>query len=603
MREALRAYYERELSYLRQAGVEFAAKYPKIASRLALGPDGSQDPHVERLLEGVSLLTARVRRKLDDELPEITDSLLGILYPYYLAPIPSMAMVQFHLDEGQGQLTSGYEIARHTVVTAKPVHGLRCRFRTGYPVMLWPVQVADATLERQLSVTPAGAPRAFRARSLIRLRLRTVAGTTFGTLKIPSLRFHLHGETALAMGLYEMLCGGPCQVELHLPRAAAAKPPVVLPGSTIRPVGFGPDEVLCPYPRHSFRGYGLLDEYFTFPEKFLFVDLDGLEHAAALGAVDELEVRIFSARPARFEQDVRAEAFRLGCTPIVNLFEKPAEPIWLDHTKVEYLVVPDVHHPQAHEVYSVDAVTSTGDEPSSQREFRPLYAFRHGSDPGAPDTYWHTVRDEALDGATEVHVSLVDASLRPSSPAVETLSLQLTCTNRDLPAQIRFTGTPGGDFDSEHVPPFARIQCLRSPTPPRRRDPGRGAHWHLISHLALNYLSLVEHGREGLLGILELYDPTGSQTTRRQIEGIRDVRCTRAVRNVNGAVCRGLRVTIDFDPEHFVGTSPYLLAAVLDRFLGLYASINSFSQLVARVPPDEEPLQTWPARAGEQTLL
>jgi type VI secretion system protein ImpG len=179
----------------------------------------------------------------------------------------------------------------------------------------------------------------------------------------------------------------------------------------------------------------------------------------------------------------------------------------------------------------------------------------------------------------------------------------VTCTNRDLPAQIRFSGTVGADFDSEDVPPFARIQCLRNPTPPRRRDPGRGAHWHLISHLALNYLSLVEHGREGLLGILELYDATGSQSTRRQIEGIRDVRCTRAVRNVNGAVCRGLRVSIDFDEEHFVGTSPYLLAAVLDRFLGLYASINSFSQLVARVPPDEEPLKTWPARAGEQSLL
>jgi type VI secretion system protein ImpG len=515
-----------------------------------------------------------------------------------------MAVVQFHLDESQGQLSTGYEIPRHTALTTRPVQGMRCRFRTGYPVRLLPIVVADAKLERQLGTAPAGGPRDFRARTLVRLRLRTLPGTSFAELtpRAP-LRFFLHGESALTTGLYEMLCGGPCQIELHAPRRTERGRPVVLPAGAIAPVGFAPEETLLPYPRHSFRGYGLLDEYFCFPEKFLFFDLAGLARAADTGATDEVEVRIFSARAPRFDQDVQPGTFRLGCVPIVNLFAKPAEPIWLDHTKAEYLVVPDVHHPQAHEVHSVDSVVSMGPEPGSQRDFRPFYALRHASDPDAADAFWHVTREEALDGASDVHLSLLDGQLRPASPPVETLSLQLTCTNRDLPAHIRFTGTVGGDFDSEQVAPFVRIQCLSAPTPPRRRDPGRGGHWRLISHLALNHLSLVDHGPEALRGILELYDATGSGTTRKQIEGILAVRSTRLVRPVNGAVCRGLRVRIDFDRDHFVGTSPYLLAAVLDRFLGLYASINSFSQLIAHLPPDEEPLHLWPPRAGEQTLL
>src|SRR4029453_14834186 len=215
VREELRTYCERERSYRRARGREFASKSPKIASRLALDADGSQDPHVERLIEAVAFLTARIRHKLDDELPEITDTLLGILYPHYLAPIPSMAVAQFHIDPNQAQLGGGYDIPRHTVVTARPVRGVRCRFRTAYPVQLWPLQVADAGLESPITTKPLGALRDFRARSMVRLRLRTLGGIPFAELLPATLRLHLHGEGSLAAGLYEILAAGPCQVELH----------------------------------------------------------------------------------------------------------------------------------------------------------------------------------------------------------------------------------------------------------------------------------------------------------------------------------------------------------------------------------------------------
>jgi type VI secretion system protein ImpG len=601
MRDELLTYYERELSYLRRLGVEFAAKYPKVAGRLGLEAEGSQDPHVERLLEGVAFLTARVRRKIDDDLPEVSASLLGILYPHYLAPVPSMAVVQFHLDPDQGKLTSGYEVPRDTVLTTRPVHGVRCRYRTAFPVHLWPLELVDAALEHPLATAPAAAARDFRARSLVRLRFRLLPEASFAAVRPARLRVHLHGESALTAGLYEMLSAGPCQTELHAP--GGTRPPLVLPPDAITPAGFAPDETMLPVPRHSFPGYALLEEYFCFPQKFLFLDLAGLDRAAAVGADREVELRIFSARAPRFDQAVQPTTFRLGCTPVANLFPKLAEPIQVDHTRHEYLVVPDVHGPEAHEVYAVESVVGVGGDGPSPQAYRPFYALRHGSDLDAPDLFWHAVRREALDGATDVWLSLLDGRLRPSSPPVETLSLQITCTNRDLPAQLAFSGTVGGDLDSEHVAPFVRVQCLNKPTPARRREVGRGAHWRLVSHLALNYLSLVEGGREALQGILELYDAADTAATRRQIAGIRDVRSARVVRNVGGAFCRGLRVTIDFDREHFVGTSPILLATVLDRFLGLYAALNSFTQLVARTPPDEEPLHAWPARAGAQILL
>src|SRR5262245_3366732 len=273
MREELRTYFERELSYLRQLGGEFATKYPKIASRLALDADGSQDPHVERLIEAVAFLTARLRHKLDDDLPEVSDALLGILYPHYLAPIPSMTVAQFHIDPTQAQLGGSYEIPRHTVITTRPVRGIRCRFRTAYPVTLWPLEVTDAVLESPITAKPLGGARDFRARSSIRLRLRTLGGIPFAELRPPRLRLFLHGEGALAAGLYEILCAGPCQVELHPPRRIAEREPLLLPPDAIRPVGFEADDALMPCPSHSFRGYGLLEEYFAFPEKFLFVDL------------------------------------------------------------------------------------------------------------------------------------------------------------------------------------------------------------------------------------------------------------------------------------------------------------------------------------------
>lgn len=603
MRDRLLGYFERELTYLRQMGAEFAEKYPKIASRLLLEPDRCEDPHVERLIESVAFLNAKIRHKLDDELPEITDSVLGVVYPHYLAPVPSMSVVKFEVDPTQGQLSEAYEIPRHAMLTTRPVRGTRCRFRTAYPVILWPIDVGSAELHVPPVAHPLPGRREFAARSMIRLRLRAMADTRFDQLELSSLRFFLEGDLAHAAGLYELLCGAQTQVEVHPGTRREDARPYVLPAGSLRPVGFSRDEMMLPYPLRSFRGYCLLQEYFCFPRKFLFVDLVGLERAQRTGATTELEIRIFCDRVPTFDQQVDANNFRLGCTPVVNLFEKPAEPIWVDHTKEEYLIVPDVHGPDAHEVYSVDSVVGVDASRGDTRPYEPFYGFRHGFAADGPQTFWHASRREALDGATDAYLTLLDSHFSRTSPAVETLTIRTTCTNRDLPASLPFSGGLGEDLDSESIAPFVRIRCLGKPTPARRIETGRGAHWRLVSHLSLNYLSIVEQGKDALLGILELYNFDDSAATRRQIAGVNEVRSERIVRSVNGAFCRGRRVTIDLDEPSFVGSGAYLFAAVLEVFLGLYASVNSFCQLVATTKQREGPLRTWPPRAGEQIIL
>ena len=603
MADEILTYYERELSFLRQTGAEFAASYPKIASRLLLEADKCEDPHVERLIQAFAFLAARIRYKLDDDFPEITDSLLSVLYPHYLAPVPSMAIVQFVLDAERGKLTEPFRIARGAKLFSPPVSGAPCRFHTAYPVTLWPLTVASARLG---PADGLGASR--RAVSVIRLGLRAHGGTSIAGLRPDALRFFLHGEGHQTWPLYELLCNNVREVQLR-PGAGRPGPPIRLGPDCIRPVGFAADEGLLPYGPRSFLGYRLLHEYFAFPEKFLFVDVTGLDAAAKAGFAEELEILIFLDHMPQLSDVIAPATFRLGCVPVVNTFDQIAEPIRVSETESEYRVVIDGRRQDATEVYSVDSVVSVSPDDPEPLVYQPFYSFKHEMDQAQQRTFWYTTRrpsDRKGDAGTEVYLSLVDLDFKPSRPAADTLTVHVTCTNRDLPARLPFGGERGL-LELEGAAPLSRILCLTKPTTVSRPRMGRGAQWRLISHLSLNYLSLVDGGREALQEILRLYDFSGSPVVRQQIAGILDVRSRRVVGRPNSmpwnGFCRGLEVTVDLDEEHYVGTGVYLFASVLEHFFGLYSSLNSFTQLVARTRQRKELLKRWPPRAGEQILL
>ena len=608
MTDELLPYYERELTFIRQMAAEFSEKYPAVAGRLLLEPNTCEDPHVERLIEAFALLAGRVHRKLDDEFPEITESYLEVLYPHYLRPIPSMGIAQFRLDAGQGTYAGPAEIPRGTAVHAKALDGDVCSFRTGYGVTVWPLRVTDASVSATNLFSSPGTSKDIAA--VIRIELACAGDLRLSQLPIGLLRFCLNGETAVVHSLYELLFLNTARITVRaLGRGATAQ--VILPHSALRQVGFTSEEGLLPYGDRSFLGYRLLQEYFSFPDKFLFFDLTGLERVSLSEFGNTCEILIHlnqgsdDNRMIALEQSVDANTLQLGCTPVVNLFERIAEPVRITQAKTEYRIIPDQHRQTSTEVYSVDRVCSLSSYQEEPKVYEPFYSLSHASDK-TQRQFWAAHRRGSFrknDNGTEVYLSLVDLNCQPALPAVEMVSARVTCTNRDQASRLKITGE-FGELEAEGVA-LVEARLLRKPTQTARPPLRRGLQWRLISHLSLNHLSLVDKGCEALQEILRLYDFGDSPAIRRQIAGILALESKPAVARITSPTgvtfCRGTEVGIEFDEHEFAGGSVFLLASVLERFFGLYSSINSFSRLTART--SKGVLKRWPPLAGEQILL
>jgi type VI secretion system protein ImpG len=613
VRDELLLYYERELNYLRQLGAEFGQKYPKIAGRLILEPDKCDDPHVERLLEAFAFLAARVHLKIDDEFPEITEALLSILYPHYIRPLPSMSIVEMHLDAEKGGAAAPQKVPRGAVLNSRSVAGVPCQFRTCFDTTVLPLHVAAGEWTSPDRLSPP--VKSLDVVAAIRVEFRTPPDVALPALGIDTLRLHLSAEANVAHTLYELISANTVQVLVRDPTPNSRIRPVVLRADCVRPAGFMEAESMLPYPRRSFPGYRLLQEYFTFPDKFFFLDITGLAEALAAGSKNRFEIVFLisqfeqTERRQILELGVNAKTFRLNATPIVNLFMQTAEPILLDQRKYEYPVVPDVRRPQATEVFSIDEVLSINPQSNEVQRFEPFYSFRHGTQRDKKQTFWLAHRrpsSKANDEGTEVSITLVDLSARPVYPDIDTLTLRTTCTNRDLPSRLTFAND-AGDFEIEGGAAIKRIVALRKPTSSIRPPSGKSSLWRLISHLSLNYLSLVDEGREAFQEILKLYNFTGSAYSEKQIDGITSITSARHFARLiseNGITfARGTRVELELDEEMFAGGGVFLFSSVIERFLAEYVSLNSFSQLAVRTKQRKEPLKEWPPRAGQTILM
>jgi type VI secretion system protein ImpG len=614
MREDLLAYYENELGFLRHLGREFAAANPKIASRLALEPNKCDDPHVERLIEAFALLAGRIHCKIDDEFPEITESLLNVLYPHYLRPIPSMSIAQLRVDPEQALLAGGYDIPERSPLYTRLIAGksTTCTFRTCYPVRLWPLEVTSAAV-MPASMAP-NLPPTDGASAIVRISLRCMGKARLAALDLDRLRFYLDGDSQIVHILYELLFTSVMRVVVRSgdKRVVTAD----LPPNALQPVGFTLEEGMLDYTHRSFPGYRVLQEYFAFPWKYLFFDVTGFDRISRAGLGDTMDLLLYLRpferrdRLQRLEQNVSATTFQLGCTPIVNLFEQLAEPIAITHTAIEYRLIPDVNRQPTTEVYSVDEVRSHSPSQETPRVYSPFYSLRHVYEGEGANAYWYASRRQSTrpgDKGTEVYLTLVDLGFRPTRPADDVLIAKVTCTNRDLAGELPLTG----EFGELSLKPGAlpRARCLMRPTRTLRPPLRRGLQWRLISHLALNYLSIVDGGRDALQEILKLYDFSEDEdpVIRKQIAGITAVdshpHIARMVSEHGIVFAQGLRVALELDEEAFIGAGAFLFAAVLERFLGLYTAINSFTQLTVRTRQRNGDLKQWPPRSGEQTLL
>ena len=613
MRDELLNYYERELTFLRQMGAEFADKYPKIARRLLLEPTQCEDPHVERMIEAFAFLAARVHLKIDDEFPEITEALLGVIYPHFVRPIPSMSVAELSSDPENAALITGFPVPRGAVLNSRPIDGLPLRFRTSFDVTLWPIMISGTQWKTPDRLSPA--PKSSGATAALRTEIRYAPGVLPDKLNIRSLRFFLNGEAALIHSFYELLCNNTMQILLRDLTPGSRKPPITLPATCLQAVGFHENEALIPYPRRSFEGYRIIQEFFHFPEKFFFMELSGLEELIGSGFKTGFEIVVLISRferPDRMQQlevGIGPNSLKLNCTPIINLFKQTAEPILLSHNKAEYGIVPDVRRPLAMEIFSVEEVLSSNPSSGDITYFEPFYSYRHGAIRDNKQTFWQSMRRQSTrrnDDGTEVSLSLVDLSGRPMRPDFDAITVRTICSNRDLPSRMPI-GNDAGDLEPQGLAPIRKVTILRKMTAPVRPPVGKGALWRLISHLSLNYLSLVEDGKESFQEILRLYDFENSPALQKQIVGITSISSQRHFARLvseNGiSFARGLKIEMELDEEQFVGAGAYLFASVVERFLALYVTMNSFSQLTVRTKQRKEVLGAWPPRTGQQILL
>ena len=625
MSDDMLPYYERELALLHSLAGEFAEQHPKVAARLSIGRGGSQDPHVERLLQGTAFLAADIHKRLDDDFPELTDSLLDMVCPHYLRPVPSMSIVEFALDRKQASLTSGYEIPRGTELESEPVDEQPCIYQTCFNTKIWPIRISDVNVAGPPFQLPAIPP--IGTSMVLDIVLEALSPKVpISKLQIDKLRFFLHADTGQSVfHLYESMltrCNG-----IMVSTGPDDRSPVILNPECLVAAGFEDDEAALPEEARGFSGHRLLTEFFTLPQKYLFVDLQKIPESVIKKSGSKIHISILLADfDQNLERSVSRSNIRLGCSPVVNLFTQQFDPFTVDGTKSEYCVVPDARRARAIEVYAIDKVqvSDPGGEPV---ESTPFYKLSTSSSLAglqeASTVKWMTHRrmhreprpDGIVDGASDVWLSLVDQQKGQIGLIDKTVHTSGLCTNRNLPSRLPFTGNRPRLNIRSGQGPIGSILCLVRPTAPARVRPGQGAIWKLVSHLSLNHLSLASEkpgdAAAALREMLHLYlldNIEDFEQKRRWIEGVRDISSSRIAARVGTAVngvCQGVEVRVELDDEYFDFRTGFLFSSVLERFYAAWVNINSFTQLVStsRQRDSRQEEWSWPPRSGSKVLV
>ncbi|MYM85177.1 type VI secretion system baseplate subunit TssF [Duganella sp. FT50W] len=608
--EKLLPYYERELSMLRRAGAEFAGRYPKLAGSLQLRGESCADPHVERLIQSSAFLNARVARLLDDGYAHFTEALLGMLYPHLLRPIPSCSIARIDTSGVRAnEVSSVSMLPRGAMLKSLGQGAVMCRFRTVYDTVIAPVTIGAAGFEPYPQTPPTLALPA-DAGAAIRIHIAsTAAARGLAALELPTLRLYLDGEASLRAALRDAIF-------LHTACACVEADGHwrLLERLPLQAAGLTAAEALLPAAPSEHGAYRLLSEYFAFPEKFDFIDLDlaALIAAAPEGSTSvTLRLLLRDVRPdapvARILRTLSADNLLLGCTPIINLFPQPATPIRVTQTCSSYPLLADEMAGQACDIYSIDSVQMVRKthEGSAVTDLFPWYSLRHGETESRKGHYWRMQREDLMSAGHEHTLTLVDRDFSPLRIDEGTASVRLTCTNRDLPHGLPY-GRAGGDLNTESPLGNYPIRMLCRPTLSHRLSSDGRRQWGLIAHLALNHRSLTQQGLPALTAMLRLYAQQDSMVSQRMIDGLTALShrvATAWIRQVQGnAYLRGIEVRVSLDEEAYAGTGIHAFAQILDRLFALHVHLNSFTRLVVLSHVSGKELLRCPPRNGELTL-
>ena len=581
-------FYQSELTYLREMGREFAAAHPTSAGLLS---ERSDDPDVERLLEGFAFLSARIRERVDDAVPEVIHGLAEMLLPQYLRPLPATSIVEFRpqIKALRGVRT----IPRGRAVGSTPIEGSSCTFQTCYDTDLLPLELVDIDHDEAVANRP-----------VIRLKLKTTEAGRPIVAREEGIRFYVSGEIGLAALLHLWVFRHCKKVEIRsseersIPRGDPLR---VLERDKIKPVGLRDNEAVLPWPKFAPEGSRFVQEYFAQPAKYLFFDIVGLDGIEFTG--DYIELALVFERPPDLPSPVTNETFRLHCTPVVNLFSVSADPVKLDPLMPDHLVRAAGVKPAHMEVYDVESVVGVRPGRGNRKTYTNFYTFQHTKPGNDSDGYYALRRTRSpLDEATDTYISVMRGRGSESTED-ETLSVELLCTNRSLPVELQI-GDICKPVRGSSVPEFSNVAAV---SPPVRAPLASDLQWRLLAHLALNRQRVTKPDTLKLL--LSLYNflagsgsPAGRANELR-VEAIRNTEFRAVTRMLDGAPVRGAETTVELDETRFASLGDaHLFGTVLDELLATYCSINSFHELKVRMHPSKIEFR-WDPRNGHHRIL
>jgi type VI secretion system protein ImpG len=610
MNDELLRYYNKELAFIRNMGAEFAENYPKLAGRLKLSEEHVEDPHVSRLIEAFSLLTAQVRQKLDDSFPELTDALLGQLYPDYQAPIPSMSVIKMVTENVS---TSGLVLPRGAKVETQ-VEGIKpCYFQTCYETTLWPLEITDAKFQN----APFSAPQPIwqtPPKSIIKLSFCTdFEEVSMANLAVDNLRFYLHGQPQQSFLLYELLSAH-C-IGMAISRPGDFTGAQYLESRHIKALGFEEEQQVVPYSKRSFSAYRTLIENFIFPEKFMFFELNKL-NTNWPNIDNKFDLYIYIDQISDdLEKQVTLNNFLMGCTPIINLFKQELEPVHIEASQYEYKLAAKYMDADVSEIIQIQNVEAY-DQKQNMLKVTPFYAETHPAYTDQDRMFWHGRRESSswaggsAENGSELYLSLVDHQFKGFSCTDEyntwVLRISALCSNRNLPIHLPFGSDQAKMLVSDHADIIKQVKCLLAPTTPVRAALGDATRWQLISHLSLDHFS-GESAIKTLKDTLKLYDFKSSPENKTLIENIVGIKLQSATARVNqkGRICfcNGTEIELTFATDNFAGSGVFFFSAILDYFFSQFASINSFTRLSIKFNGQDNVYHQWPSRAGSIELL
>ncbi|MCC7540819.1 MAG: type VI secretion system baseplate subunit TssF [Deltaproteobacteria bacterium] len=580
-------YYQSELTYLRELGRAFALANPAIAGLLA---ERGGDPDVERLLEGFAFLTARVRERIDDSVPEIVQSLAQLILPQYLRTLPAAAIVE--LSPIMNALRGRQRVPRGTELAAVPMEGTSCRFRTTADIDLVPLAIQDVVLDP----SAAGLP-------VVRVQLQTTEPGRALVLHQDGVRFFVQGELSVASTLLLWFLKH-CR-KVTIKGASGRGRSVELPGSVVSAPAFDPANAMLPWPDFAPAGYRLVQEYLTFPQKFLFFDVKGLDAALADVLDDRIELAFQFDRPPDLPARIGKDILRLHCAPVINLFRGSSDPIRRDPLQAEYLLRAADVDPYHMEIYAVDAVVGLQAGRAERKTYHPFFAFTHALQGGSDQAYYRIRRTPSpVDDGIDTYLALVTPRDARPEAVEETLSLDIVCTNRSLPSKLR----PGDiSVPTQSSPTTAKFKNITPVTKPIRPPLGSELHWRLLSHLAIGHRSLADAAV--LRAVLDVYnfhalaEHQVGRTNRLRIEAIQNVTSRPITRLLGNTPVRGVQTTVEIEESNFAGRGDaFVFGSVIEELFAAHVTMNSFNELLVRLQPSQSEYR-WPARNGRVALL